>query len=57
MSKIKIKAVELMRKIRDVMDQKYSGLSLKERAKKVHKEVEDNPLWKGVLKHHRKAIA
>mgnify|MGYP001598967652 CR=1 FL=1 len=45
----KIKAVELMRKIRDDLESRYAQLSLKERTEKIRKEVEANPLWKDFL--------
>ena len=42
------RAVEFMRKVRDDLDKKYSGLSLEERLKRTHKEMERSELWKNL---------
>lgn len=50
---MQIKAVEMMRQIRRKLEQKYKGLSFKEKMEKTNKGIESNPLWKDFLnKHH-----
>lgn len=49
-----IKAVELMRKIREGFESRDANLSLKERAHKMREELEANPAWKDFLKHRQR---
>ncbi len=49
---MKIKAVEMMRKIRDDIDKEYAGVPLKERIQRMKKEIENDPLWQRFAKKH-----
>lgn len=43
----------MMREIRKKLEQKYSGLSFREKMEKTNSEIEHNQLWKDFLSKHR----
>lgn len=48
-----IKAVEMMRKIRNEIDKEYKGFSIAERVKMIHEELESDPFWKKFIEERR----
>ncbi len=49
---MKIKAVEMMRKIRNDIDKEYLGVPLEERIRRMKKEMENDSLWQRFAKKH-----